>query len=124
MHDMLAGRRRYRRRRVGRGIVGTISNLLGLGRRRRRYHRRRYRRRRAGYGYRRRRYGYGYRRRRRRYGRGILDTIKSGLRWAAPIAGSSALGTIASIVARKALGGRRRRYHRRRYGGYKRVIRM
>ena len=88
------GRRRKRR---GRGILSDLIGSIGLGRKRRRVHRRR-----------------------RRVGRGVLDVIKKVVSVAAPFIKKSGvvghaigmipgIGGIASGIARSAGWGRKRR---------------
>lgn len=86
------GRRHRRHRRVGgsrktgRGILSDLIGSVGLGRRRRKV---------GGT--------------RRKIGMGIWDKIKSGLKFAAPIVASAALGKAGSALGSKVFGGRRRR---------------
>jgi hypothetical protein len=112
------GRRRRTTHRRGRGILSELLGLTGLGRRRRRrtYHRRRRRVHRRRYH--RRRIGVGRRRYHRR-GRGILDVLKKGISYAAPIIGSAVLGKAGSAIGSRIFGGRRHHkvHHRRRMGG-------
>lgn len=100
-------RRRRVHRRTGHGILSDLIGSVGLGRRRRVYHRRR----RVGGTE-----GIG---RRRRHGRGFLDVLKTIAGFALPAIAGPLLGKAGSMVANKLLGGRRRRivHHRRRRGG-------
>jgi TctA family transporter len=106
------GRRRKRR---GRGILSDLIGSIGLGRKRRRVHRRKRRR---------------VHRRRRRVGRGVLDVIRKVVSVAAPFIKKSGvvghaigmipgIGGIASGIARSAGWGRKRRVQRR-VGGVRR----
>jgi len=94
---MTIGARRHRRKRIGRGILSDIVSSIGLGRRRRTT---------------------GMRRRRvhRRMGRGILGDIWSGVKNVASTVAPHVLPVLANLAVKR-LGGRKRRTHRRRYGG-------